>query len=139
MYVCVYVHTYSMCVCGLCLLTGVLVLCDAVQYFSLHFPQSYGRDPRKCFKLTQPAVNGVCVGVRRGECFGLLGINGECDEHEAEWDHMSVVSGSNCNLCVCVRAQDISAHLSRSAMELCMLGFYCDVSGLYVMCHTLYA
>lgn len=74
----VYMHL-CLCVYGLFYLLGVRLVCDAVQYFTLLVPQSFDRDPRKCCKLTQPAVNGVCVGVRRGECFGLLGINGECD------------------------------------------------------------
>ena len=30
-----------------------------------------------CRRLNQ-AVDSICLGVRQKECFGLLGVNGEC-------------------------------------------------------------
>ena len=88
-YVCMYVYDICVCACirTVCVYVFMCLwvvfidwcgsgVCDAFHNVSLHSSQSYGRDPRKCLRLTQPAVNGVCVGVKRGECFGLLGING---------------------------------------------------------------
>lgn len=35
------------------------------------FPQTY-------FGADRPAVNDLCLAIPKGECFGLLGVNGMC-------------------------------------------------------------
>lgn len=40
----------------------------------MSFVEVYGRS--SCGRSRLRAVGGLCVGVRKGECFGLLGTNG---------------------------------------------------------------